>query len=60
VESVSEVLRVAGGAGTRELWVGGGRLREPGPGELARRLDTLRGGGARVERGRAAHEAGAP
>jgi pilus assembly protein CpaF len=49
VESVSEVTRVAGGAGTRELWIRGGRLREPGPGELARRLDTLRGGGARVE-----------
>src|SRR5918911_1022730 len=27
VESVSEVLRVAGGAGTRELWTRGGRLR---------------------------------
>ena len=44
VESVSEVARVAGGAGTRELWARGGRLREPGPGELARRLATLRGG----------------
>jgi pilus assembly protein CpaF len=43
VESMSEVLRVAGGAGTRELWVRGGRLREPGPGELANRLATLRG-----------------
>jgi pilus assembly protein CpaF len=43
VESVSEVLRVAGGAGTRELWARGGRLREPGPGELATRLATLRG-----------------
>jgi hypothetical protein len=42
VESVSEVTRVAGGAGTRELWARGGTLREPGPGELARRLDTLR------------------
>src|SRR3954462_5302697 len=38
VESVSEVLRVAGGAGTRELWARGGRLRTPGPGELAHRL----------------------
>ncbi len=37
VESVSEVLRVAGGAGTRELWARGGRLRPPGPGELCRR-----------------------
>jgi pilus assembly protein CpaF len=44
VESVSEVLRVAGGAGTRELWTRGGTLREPGPGELARRLEALRGG----------------
>jgi pilus assembly protein CpaF len=52
VESVCEVTRVAGGAGTRELWTRGGRLREPGPGELARRLDALRGGGARVVRPR--------
>ena len=29
VESVSEVTRVAGGAGTRELWSRGGRLRRP-------------------------------
>ncbi len=43
VESVSEVARVAGGAGTRELWSRGSRLRPPGPGELARRLDALRG-----------------
>jgi pilus assembly protein CpaF len=41
VESVSEVTRVAGGAGTRELWTRKGPLRPPGPGELARRLDTL-------------------
>jgi pilus assembly protein CpaF len=45
VASVSEVVRVAGGAGTRELWAGGGRLREPGPGELADRLAKLRGSG---------------
>jgi pilus assembly protein CpaF len=51
VESVSEVARVAGGAGTRELWTRGGRLREPGPGELAKRLDALRGGGPRSARG---------
>jgi pilus assembly protein CpaF len=43
VESVSEVLRVAGGAGTRELWTRGGALRSPGPGELAKRLAALRG-----------------
>jgi pilus assembly protein CpaF len=42
LESVSEVLRVAGGAGTRELWVRGGPLREPGGGELAKRLEMLR------------------
>jgi pilus assembly protein CpaF len=45
VESLSEVTRVAGGAGTRELWTRGGQLRPPGPGELARRLDTLRAWG---------------
>jgi pilus assembly protein CpaF len=43
VESVSEVLRVAGGAGTRELWARGGRMRTPGPGELAHRLAALGG-----------------
>jgi pilus assembly protein CpaF len=43
VRSVSEVTRVAGGAGTRELWTRGGPLREPGPGELAGRLAALRG-----------------
>jgi len=42
VESVSEILRVAGGAGTRELWARGGRLRFPGPGDLAHRLAALR------------------
>jgi pilus assembly protein CpaF len=41
VESVSEVTRAAGGAGTRELWTRGGRLRSPGPGELSNRLDAL-------------------
>jgi pilus assembly protein CpaF len=48
VESVTEVVRVAGGAGTRELWSRGGRLRRPGPGQLATRLERLRGGGASV------------
>ena len=57
VESVCEVTRVAGGAGSREVWTRGGRLREPAPGELARRLDALRGGGACVSR---AGEASAP
>jgi pilus assembly protein CpaF len=41
VESISEVRRVAGGAGTRELWTRGGPLREPAPGPLAARLDAL-------------------
>jgi pilus assembly protein CpaF len=48
VESVTEVVRVAGGAGTRELWTRGGRLRVPEPGQLAGRLERLRGGGASV------------
>ena len=48
VESVTEVVRVAGGAGTRELWTRGGRLRRPAPGPLAARLERLRGGGASV------------
>ena len=50
VESVTEVLRVAGGAGTRELWARGGGLRPPGAGQLAARLELLRGGGASVRR----------
>ena len=50
VESVTEVLRVVGGAGTRELWARSGRLRPPGPGQLAARLERLRGGGASVRR----------
>ena len=48
VESVTEVVRVAGGPGTRELWSRGGRLRRPPPGPLAARLERLRGGGASV------------
>jgi pilus assembly protein CpaF len=58
VESVTEVLRVAGGAGTRELWVRGGPLRPPGPGQLAGRLERLRGGRASVRRAEAVAEAG--
>ena len=34
VESVTEVVRVAGGAGTRELYRRGGQARPPGPGTL--------------------------
>jgi pilus assembly protein CpaF len=48
VESVTEVVRVAGGAGTRELYRRGGRARSPGPGELAERLAGLRAAGARM------------
>jgi pilus assembly protein CpaF len=58
VESVTEVVRVAGGAGTRELWTQGGPLRTPGPGQLAGRLERLRGGGASGRRPAAAAEAG--
>ncbi len=58
VESVTEVLRVAGGAGTRELWTRGGRLRTPGSGTLAARLERLRGGGASVGRPAAVPEEG--
>jgi pilus assembly protein CpaF len=53
VRSVSEVVRVAGRAGSRELWTRGGTLRDPGPGELATRLEALRGGAARPLRRRA-------
>ena len=42
VRSLSEVVRVAGGAGTRELYVRGGRLRAPRDGELAARLAAMR------------------
>jgi len=58
VESVTEVLRVVGGAGTRELWARRGRLRAPGPGQLAARLERLRGGGASVRRPAAIADAG--
>jgi pilus assembly protein CpaF len=42
VERVTEVVRVAGGAGTRELYRRGGRLRAPADGPLAARLAALR------------------
>ena len=41
VESVVEVVRVAGGAGTRELYRRGGGLREPGDGRLGERLRSM-------------------
>jgi pilus assembly protein CpaF len=39
VESVAEVARVAGGAGTRELYGRGGRVGSPREGALAERLE---------------------
>jgi pilus assembly protein CpaF len=42
VESVTEVVRVAGGAGVRELYRRGGRLRPPAEGRLAERITRLR------------------
>ncbi|HEU0023472.1 MAG TPA: CpaF family protein [Thermoleophilaceae bacterium] len=42
LESVTEVVRVAGGAGTRDLFRRGGRVRRPGDGPLAERLAGLR------------------
>jgi pilus assembly protein CpaF len=42
VESVTEVVRVAGGAGVRELYRRGGELRPPSEGRLAERVARLR------------------
>ena len=42
VESVTEVVRTAGGAGVRELYRRGGEPRAPGAGRLAGRLARLR------------------
>jgi pilus assembly protein CpaF len=47
VESVTEVVRVAGGAGTRDLYTRGEALRPPGPGPLGARLAALRGAGGK-------------
>jgi pilus assembly protein CpaF len=44
IESVTEVVRVAGGAGTRELHTRGGRLRPLGEGALGTRLAAFRRG----------------
>ena len=41
VESAAEVVRVAGGAGVRQLYRRGGPLREPGDGTLGQRLGLL-------------------
>jgi pilus assembly protein CpaF len=43
VESVTEVVRVAGGAGVREIYRRGARLRAPREGPLAARLERIRG-----------------
>jgi pilus assembly protein CpaF len=42
VDSITEVVRVAGGPGTRELYRPGGRLRQPTRGQLAERLRAIR------------------
>jgi pilus assembly protein CpaF len=42
VESVTEVVRVASGAGVRELYHRGGEPRPPREGRLAERLARLR------------------
>ena len=42
VESVTEVVRAAGGAGVRELYQRGGEQRAPGAGRLAGRIARLR------------------
>jgi pilus assembly protein CpaF len=42
VQSVTEVVRAAGGAGVRELYRHGGEPRAPGSGRLAKRLGRLR------------------
>jgi pilus assembly protein CpaF len=46
VESVTEVVRAAGGAGVRELYRRGGEPRAPGPGRLGERIARLRREGA--------------
>src|SRR5215217_8113468 len=47
VTAITEVVRVAGGTGTRELYRRGAPLRRPSDGALAARLHALRGAGAR-------------
>ena len=51
VESVTEVVRAAGGVGTRELYARDGPVRGPGPGPLAQRLAAFRAVGARTAAG---------
>jgi pilus assembly protein CpaF len=52
VERVTEVVRAAGGTGSRQLYRRGERLRPPRASPLAARLEALRGAGARVEAAR--------
>ncbi len=54
IETVTEVVRVAGGAGTRELFRHGSPARPPGDGPLGERLAGLRAAGARVRPARGA------
>ncbi len=49
VESIVEVVRAAGGAGVRELYVHGGGAAAPGDGALGQRLAAFRAVGARTE-----------
>jgi pilus assembly protein CpaF len=42
VESVTEVVRAAGGSGVREIYRRGARLRPPRDGPLAARLEGIR------------------
>jgi pilus assembly protein CpaF len=46
VESMSEVVRAAGGTGVRDIYRPGARLRPPRDGLLAARLDSIRREGA--------------
>ena len=50
VESVTEVVRTAGGTGAHELYRRGAALRPPQDGMLAARLGALSGRGARTQR----------
>ncbi|MBD0280622.1 MAG: CpaF family protein [Thermoleophilaceae bacterium] len=50
IESVTEVVRTAGGTGTRELYRRGSPLRAPGDGPLGARLGALQDGETRLGR----------
>jgi pilus assembly protein CpaF len=59
IESVTEVVRVAGGVGTRELYARGGEARRPEEGPLAARLEAFAAAGARPAGRREAGSRGA-